>query len=68
MVDGNSRVVFPKICTILGSLNAFTVKSAVTVESFPPEKEITILVMGYFSASRLINSCASATRKLLIIL
>ena len=41
MVAGNSSVVFPKICTKLGLLSALVTTSAVTVESFPPENEIT---------------------------
>ena len=62
IVVGNSKVVSPNICTKLGFPNAFTTKSATTVESFPPEKEITIFSSSYFSEIFLINSFASSTR------
>jgi hypothetical protein len=61
IVRGNSRVVSPKICTKLGLLRARTVKSAVTVESLPPENDITIFSLGYPLAVTLINSVASST-------
>ena len=62
MVAGNSSVVFPKICTKLGLLSALVTTSAVTVESFPPENEITIFSGLYFCAASWIKAKASSLR------
>ena len=51
------------MCTILGSLNALTVKSAVTVESLPPENDITTFSLGYSDAVSLINLVLSSTKE-----
>ena len=57
---GNSSVVLPKICTKLGLLNALTTTSAVTVESFPPEKDNTIFSSSNSDAVLRTNSNASS--------
>ena len=62
MVVGNSNVVFPKIVTILGLLSAFLTISSVTVESFPPEKEITNFSSSYFDDTSRMKPVASSIR------
>ena len=52
-------MVFPNIWTKLGFCNALTTKSATTVESLPPEKDITVFSGGYLPAVSLMKSYAS---------
>ena len=60
IVKGNSKVVSPKICTKLGLLKALITISAVTVESFPPEKDSTICSSSNLLAVFLIKEKASS--------
>ena len=48
------------MCTKLGLLSALTTTSAVAVESFPPEKEMTIFSSSNFSAACRTNANASS--------